>query len=431
MDDQLRETRLRETPIDSLVDWQWGGWIEYYAFHFDDGIQSSRFLQRPGTSVWTRLRLDDGAHEIFARVRLTYNNFANGDEYTLNEDWVGPNIDRLWYQVDVGKALRLTQPADPIQLGISVGRRETQFGTGYAFDLPTDGVMFDLKLYDWRVQGLWTKSIPSYPNIDRSFPVSDHSARRFYGVQVQYEGIPQHVPFAYALWNDDFIDERPKDRFQNYSYDTSYFGIGSKGEIVHNLNYWLEGVWESGKSYGDGMVREQDNVSAWGLDVGMEYLFDLPTRPRVMAEYMFASGDNDRTFSATNAAGGNRSGLDTGFNAFGFRDTGIAAQLQPTNLHIVKVGGSFVPFEQVAALRDLELGTNWFYYHKHQSAGAISDPTADEFEGNVGWEMDYYLNWRLASDLSWTVRWGTFFPGNAYSDDDSRHMIFSGVTWSF
>jgi hypothetical protein len=45
--------------------------------------------------------------------------------------------------------------------------------------------------------------------------------------------------------------------------------------------------------------------------------------------------------------------------------------------------------------------------------------------------MDYFINWRLASDLSWTFRWGTFFPGSAYSDRDMRHFVFSGVTWSF
>jgi len=45
--------------------------------------------------------------------------------------------------------------------------------------------------------------------------------------------------------------------------------------------------------------------------------------------------------------------------------------------------------------------------------------------------MDYFINWRLSSDLSWTIRWGTFFPGAAYSEQDTRHFIFTGLTWSF
>jgi hypothetical protein len=158
----------------------------------------------------------------------------------------------------------------------------------------------------------------------------------------------------------------------------------------------------------------------------------VPTKPRVAGEYMFASGDGDRLFSPTNAAGGNRGDdQDSSFNGFGFRDTGLALSPINSNLHIWRLGGSFKPLEKVRGFRDFEFGTNWFLYHKHHSRGAISDPLADEFEGYVGWEMDYFVNWRIASDLSWTCRWGMFFPGSAYSEDSSRHFFFTGLTWSF
>ena len=45
--------------------------------------------------------------------------------------------------------------------------------------------------------------------------------------------------------------------------------------------------------------------------------------------------------------------------------------------------------------------------------------------------MDYYLNWRLTSDLSWTIRYGTFFPGSAYTNEESRNFFLTGFTWSF
>jgi len=147
---------------------------------------------------------------------------------------------------------------------------------------------------------------------------------------------------------------------------------------------------------------------------------------------MFASGDADRLLSTSGAAGGNRTGsLDTAFNGFGFRDTGVSAALIPSNLHIWRAGASFAPLEKLALFRDFELGSNWFLYHKNRSHGAISDATADEPHGFVGWEMDYFVNWRLSSDLSWTIRWGTFFPADAYSDQGSRCFLFSGLTWSF
>jgi hypothetical protein len=419
INERLREQRAEEAPVNALLDWQWGGWLEYYIFHFDDGLQTSRVFQRPGLSAWTRLRFDDGAHELFARMKLTFNYFKSGDEYNRQHDWEGPNF-------------RLTQPSDPYQMQVRIGRQEVVFGSGYVLDMPLDAVVLDATVHDLRVKGLFAKTIASYPNIDRSVAVANHSGRHLYGVQLAYEGFDRHVPFVYALWNQDHADERPKDPYQNYSYDTQYFGFGSRGEVLHNLTYWVEAAFETGRSYGDGSFLRHDVVEAWGWDVGVEKLFDVPTRPRVSFEYMFASGDAGRTYSPTNAAGGNRGDRrDTSFVAFGYRDTGIAAGPVNSNLHIWRLGGSFAPLEKHELFRDLELGTNWFLYHKHRSRAAISDPTADMFDGYVGWEMDYFVNWRLASDLSWTVRWGAFFPGSAYSDRDTRHFIFSGVTWSF
>lgn len=431
IDRELEERRAREAPLDSLLDWQWGGWVEYYWFHFDDGVQESRTLHRPGVSLWTRLTIDQGAHEIYARTKLTYEYFHDGDEFDRQEDWEGPNLERGWYRVDVGRALRLTDPGDPYQFEVQLGRQEVVYGTGYTLDLPLDAVTFTATLDDFRIRGLFGKSVPSYPNIDRSEPVDSHSARRFYGLEVAYEGFSQHEPFFFAVWNDDFTDERPQDWFQNYTYDSRYFGLGSRGSLASDLNYWTEWVYETGESYGDGHFIVRDPVRAWAFDVGIEYFFQVPTRPRVDFEYMFASGDGDRRGSPTNAAGGNRRGDDTSFVGFGYRDTGISAAPALSNMHVWRAGASFLPLEDVDFFRELELGTNWFLYHKHQRAGAISDPTATEDSGYVGWEMDYYANWRIKTDLSWTVRWGAFFPGDAYNDKGARHFIFTGVTWTF
>ena len=432
IDEKLRAERLETAPLTEKLDLQWGGWIDYYLFHFDDGIQDSRFVQRPGLSLWTRLSLDDGAHVLFARARLRYTHFRRGDEINRRTDWWGPNFDRAWYQIDVGKALRLTRPSDPFQLQVRTGRQPVMLGTGYGLDMPLDAVLLTGKLYDLHVTGLIGKTIGSFPNIDRSGPVDSHSHRLMYGVELRYDGWQRHRPFVYALWNDDKTDERPKDWDQNYSYDTFYLGFGSRGELAHNLNYWAEGVFESGRSFGDGDFLRRDYVEAYGWDIGLEYLFDVPTRPRVSAEYMFASGDPNRRFSPTNALGGNHGDRkDSSFVGFGWRDTGISAALTPSNLHIWRVGASFAPLEKHEFFRDLEVGTNWFLYHKNRARAAISDFTAEQYEGHVGWEMDYFINWRLASDLSWTARWGAFFPGTAYQDRGTRHFIFTGLTWSF
>ncbi len=432
IDEQLHAERMQQAPVPSTFDFQWGGWLEYYLFHFNDGVQASRLSQRPGLAFWTRLSADNGAHEFYARFKLRYTWFQPGDEYDRQEDWWGPNFDYVWYQIDFGKAFRLTKPSDPLQLQARIGQQQVRFGTGYMLDQPLDAVLLDAKLYDFRVIGLVGNTIPSYPNIDRSPPVASHSNRWLYGVQLQYEGFQRHQPFVYALWNDDKTKERPRDWLQNYSYDSYYTGFGSRGEIVHNLNYWAEAVFESGNGYNNGASLWRNYVEAFGWDAGLEYLFDVRMRPRIALEYMFGSGDAGRHGSPTNALGGNRvDSKDSSLVGFGYRDTGLAAALTPSNLHVWKAGASFVPLDRYEFFRDLELGTNWFLYYKNQPYGAISDFTAERYSGYVGWEMDYFINWRLASDLSWTTRWGAFFPGSAYEERGSRQFIMTGLTWSF
>ena len=432
LDQELDRQRKELAPLDSMFDWQWGGWLEYYVFHFKDGIQSQRVYQQPGFSLWTRLKADDGAHEIFARMRLQFEYFSDGDEYGRQQDWYGPNLDRGWYQIDIGKAFRLTDPDSPYQFQVRLGRQEVVFGTGYTLDMPLDAVKFDAKMHDFRLIGLFGQAIGSYPNIDRGNPVQDHSARRFLGVQLNYEGFKNHKLFSYALWNDDYTDERPTNIFQNYSYDTRYFGLGARGSLAHNFNYWTEWVYEGGQSYGDGDFLHRDTVDAWAWNAGLEYLWDCATKPYIAFEYMFAGGDADRLYSPTSASGGNYGDAhDTGFAGFGFRDTGIAAAPTLSNLHILRLGGGCAPLEKIEICRDLEIGTNWFLYHKHHRRGAISDATAGQFSGYAGWEMDYFINWRFASDLSWTLRWGAFFPGDAFQDQSMRNFVFTGMTWSF
>lgn len=432
-----RQERERVDPLATHLDFQWGGWIDYYFFYFQDGFQRQRLFQQPGMSLWARIRVDD-TQELYARMRLQYNYFNPGDQLPGEDQQdFGVWLDRLWWDVDVLRALKITTLKDPIQFGFRVGRQDVRFGTGYALDLPMDAVTINLTLWDLKVTGLIGQSIYNYPNIDPSPSVADHMSRNFYGAQLTYTGMEKlglgrHEPFFYFVINDDHTPENPVDRLQNYSYDTQYFGWGSRGQIIENLNYWAEIVYETGRSYGNGMFTSRDPVVALGWDFGLEYLFPGPMAKRLAFEYMFGSGDGNRILNATGSLGGNRHNtVDNAFVAFGFRDTGLALSPANTNLNIFKFGGSLRPFEKTRYFRDLEVGTNWFIFQKNQAGGAISDPTADQFEGFVGWEMDYFINWRLMSDLAWTIRYGIFFPGDAYSDQAARNFLMTGFTWSF
>jgi hypothetical protein len=439
----IRRELDRELTFDQRAVFDFGGSYTFYSFLYDDGYESSRTLRRHDGRIWARASLENGTHEAYFRGRMSFVDFNSGDSFNpgnsrftsgRDDDWEGPQLERGWYQFSLKKAMQAYAKKNvDYDLRVRVGRQYVELGTGYALSLPLDAVTVTGEWGGFEVTGLLANTIRSMDDIDQSRPGSHRTDRNFYGVQVRYKGLRQHRPFAYVFWNDDKNTENPVDLLQNYDYDSHYIGFGSTGEIItNNWRYTMEWVFEGGKSYGDRRFLHRDDISAWGFDFLLEYLMPVPTRPRFLFEYMFASGDPDRIGSPTDAVGGNRSDHDdTSFIAFGFRDTGLSLAPRLSNIHIWRLGASFFPFNSIECLKELEVGTDWFLYWKNRSKAAISDELADLPNGYVGWEMDYFINWRITSDLSWTTRYGLFFPGQAYTDQTSRYFFVTGLTWSF
>ena len=213
--------------------------------------------------------------------------------------------------------------------------------------------------------------------------------------------------------------------------------LGSEGTVLlRDLSYRTELVHEWGRTYGHlaDDNTNQDRVSAWAADLYLEYLFRVPTHPRIDFEYLFASGDSDRFGTSTGTVGGNAVGTrDNAFNAFGYRDTGIAASPRLSNLHMLAAGARFFPLEKYRFFKKMELGTRVYFYMKNKSDSPTSDSTASNDARWLGWEWDVFCNWRFTSDLAWTMRYGVYQPGGAYPNgaDESRDFLYTGITFSF
>ena len=175
------------------------------------------------------------------------------------------------------------------------------------------------------------------------------------------------------FYNDDQQEERPKDWFRNYDYDSWYIGLGSTGEVLTNLRYGTEWVIEGGSSQLDKWPAERKDIHAWAFDNVLDYMPHWRMQPRFIGEYMFASGDGDRPVSPTDVLGGNSSGRTTGFVGFGYRDTGLSFGPLLSNVHIWRMGAAFKPLEKIEFLRNFETGTDWFLYARNHSSGAVSD----------------------------------------------------------
>jgi hypothetical protein len=437
---QFEETQRleldRKLPAQQKVLLDWGGWYSSNIFLFDDSTKD-RTLRRQDFRLWGSMNADQGIHQMYVRMKLAYDDFNHGTGFDGDEDDLeGPNLERGWYQLDLAKFLRKKGGVDvPFDFTVKIGREYAMFGTGYALSMPLDMIQMTGGFGNLKIDGLLGRTIHSWDNLDSSRPHAGRSERYFYGVQARYTGFQKHQPFVYYLWQNDVQDDgNPIFQFQQWQYDSEYLGLGSTGELAKNLRYSGEVVYQRGKSYGDGAFLSRDDVCAFGWDYELDYFMPVKTSPKFSLEYMFASGDPDRLFSPTDAMGGNRSGTrDHGFNAFGYRNTGMALAPDLSNIHIWRAGASFMPLEKHRSelLRKIEMGTDWFLYNKNRSQAAISDPLADEQSGFVGWEMDYYVNWRFTNDLVWTARYGAFFPGKSYSDYDVKTFFLTGITWSF
>lgn len=434
-DEQLRvyldKQKVRETGFDA------GGWFNFSYSRYDDaGARRRRNLARYELRGWGSLNLQEGAHKFYVRGLLRYDDWINGSNPLSDRgDDFDKELERVWYQFDLGKLLlHQTGERSPYNFQFKVGRDFTTIGTALTLSMPLDQVQFKARFKQLEFMALLGKTVRDTRNIDYSQRVANHMDRVFYGFELAYN-FNNHRPFAYYLAQSDHTNPVNIDSNQKYDYSSRYLGLGSTGTLISpNLSYQVEAVGEWGRMYSENRRFGQDEICAFAADAMLEYHFQMPTNPRVMAEYIYATGDPDRRISTNSTVGGNLPGTkDKAFNAFGFRDTGIALAPRISNIQMFILGARFFPLESVRLFRKLELGTKVFFYQKARAGGPISDTLAADSSSWVGWEWDVYANWRITSDLAWTVRYGVFQPGAAYDTfgQNCRNFLYTGAILSF
>ncbi|MBS3733839.1 MAG: alginate export family protein [Phycisphaerae bacterium] len=428
LDEQIPEAR--EAGFDA------GGWFNFAIFNYLDGpSQETRTMRSYELRLWGSANVG-GVHRGYVRALLGWENWNPGTYYIPGgENHFNDGIERAWYQFDSFALVRnRTGKRPPNGFRVKIGRQFATIGTGLVLSMPLDMIRFDAAIGDVDVTALLGQTLRHSRNIDDSDAVAGHQDRCFYGFELGYRGWTRHRPFVYFLSQSDHTGPDPSSQRQRYDYSSRYLGIGSEGALSDKLQYRAELVGEWGRTYSNGATTGQDDICAMALDMELAYHFDVPTKPRVTAEYLFATGDSDRGTSATATVGGNTAGTDDeAFNAFGFRDTGIAFSPRISNLHMYALGGSCFPLERFELFERMKVGTKVFFYHKDESAGAISDTSANNDARCLGWEWDVYADWRITSDLAWTIRYGIFQPSGAFDggDKSSRHFLYTGLVFSF
>jgi hypothetical protein len=422
-----------------------GGFATMTYINLDDDRSNNRTLWQPEVTVFGRAVID-GAHTFFVRGKFQYQSFSEGDSFDGDGDgWNEPFLDRYWYEFDLNRAQAGSGgPTTGVNFNLRGGRQFVDWGAGLSLSevllaaRPT--VTFQpADMGEFSIEGLAgvTPSDESITDFDASRDDFDSDTERgFFGGLLRYTTRSDDQFWGYLLYMPDFnsgdnprIDIGVDD--VDFDYEAFYLGIGTDGSFTPQLRYLGEVVYQFGKSQSDPLrgPQEEEDISAFAARGQLSYYFRDEHRTNIYAETFFGSGDRDRLVT-TDTVGGNRPGsTDRAFNSLGFSYTGLAFAPAISNIVVVRVGGMTTPFPGSGVLGGLQVGLDLNFSAKILEDAPIEEPTSDD--RYLGFEPDLLLNWRLTSDLSFTARYGVFFPGAAIEENDVRQFIYLGLTLSF
>ncbi len=465
LDEPFRLKMDKQVPADKRMIFDWGGWFRSNYWGLDENTHrtywnhipiydgngnitnNARIINENGyhglrqqqLRVWGFLNIDQ-VHQFYARGRLDYYDWNSGTSFDSNDsDLDGVNMDRLWYDFRLSRAQNAYgQEVSEFDVAARIGRQYVEFGNGLTLSIPLDAALINGYYGNWQITGLAGKSVPSAHNyVEPLIPDRTREDRCFWGVQLRYQGNPDHEPFAYFLSQEDHNDGYQA-YGQQFGLDSRYFGIGSRGQFFHrDLQYAVEIVGEVGKSCANCDCANSPevntpNIHAWAFDTELKWLLPNKRRTEYTVEYLWASGDHDRQFTDDNPFGLNRKNTtDDAFSGWGYRNTGLVLAPHISNLGMFKLGGATFPFTNVNALQQMQIGINYFLFHKHQANSYISDVASVEHHNYLGSEFDFFTNFNITSDMTFSLHYGIFLPGQAFSSQRDRHLLFTGLTFSF
>jgi hypothetical protein len=416
----------------------YGGYTTFAYLSADDVGGEARGLSEIDAKFW--MRAESAGHKFYGRLRLLYEDFDEGDEFTASGDGlIEPLFDRYWYRFD----WRLDQLAEEgVEPGwnwwVQFGRQYVTWVSGMTLSDPLYAARGGIETRSFGLDLLFGVTPNHFVDFDGSRPSYDSNTERyFYGVSAECRALRNHRPFAYLLWQEDESSQPFGPLGPQYQYDSRYAGVGSTGEIRTGAwLYRLELIYEFGESISDTLAAPPqtiDDIEAYAIRFFVAY---MPRRARarsglrIESEVLVGSGDDDRGASSQTANGNLAGTTDTSFIAFGYVNTGLALAPELSNLVSVRLTGSVFPFRGRGALDRMQVSLSGFVFAKYDDQAPISVPTVFG-ESFVGGEIDLSVDWTITSDLNLIVQYGIFLPGDAMANSDPLHFLYAGFSYGF
>jgi hypothetical protein len=434
---------LSQVPPEQRALIDYGGYLSFDYFSIDDANLDNHILRQYQLVGYLRFNLD-AAQEIYVRGRAQYNDFNPGDTFNDFDTGYFGQLDRAFYKFD-SQAWQRTHGKPVSDLGATLegGRDLAYWGNGLALSLVLDGA-FPKITWNQTTLDLLAGVTPEHTvDIDSSRPgFDDNTHRAFYGGMISQQ-VGQHRPYFYGFAQDDNnsgdlattggVNTR-------FDYNSYYLGIGSQGAITDRILYGVELVYEGGNNLSNSFIvsgptlvqtpQTRDHIQALAVDGRIDYLLLDRRKTRLSAEVIAASGDDDRIQTSTTFSGNKQGSSDRAFNSFGLLNTGLAFAPAVSNVLIFRAGAVTLPLPDYSRFEKLQMGVDLFVFNKLATRAPIDEPTFDK--SYLGIEPDIFFNWQVSSDVTFSLRYGIFFPGAAIVTDDKPRQFFgAGVTYAF
>ncbi|CAN5378450.1 hypothetical protein BH10PLA1_BH10PLA1_09500 [soil metagenome] len=441
----------KDVPVGQRALLDYGGYFTFDYLTVDDQRDDNHVLKQYDTVLYTRLNFD-GAHEFFIRARGTFEDFNAGDSFNGRGDqWINQEvIDRAYYRFDLAKSEAAYHGRDlSYNITAEAGRDLVYWGTGLTLSQTLDGGIINVATGPVSVDLIAGVTPTKTVDFDSSRPHFDTSTHRgFYGAMVstliETKNLGSHRPYAYVLFQQDYNNDevlRIATTATNFNYNSHYVGVGSTGTLTDKLLYASEFVYEGGETLSNsyainppfivGVDQTSNDIEAYAADIRFDYLFNDPYRTRMSAEFIAASGDDNRSTSSSTTFGGSKPGTkDRGFNAFGLPNTGLAFAPSASNLLVARGGVSSFPLTDTKLFRRMQVGGDAFAFFKVNDNAPIDEGTSNN--SYLGWEPDVFINWQVTSDVTLAARYGIFMPSSdAFLSDTPRQFLSIGLTFGF
>ncbi|MBI3098391.1 MAG: alginate export family protein [Planctomycetes bacterium] len=492
--DQLEEEKRielkRMAEFDQGYAIDYGGWIRFDYSNTEGKQGDTNQKAGPGGSnlpggegeptreaylsdlrLWVQLKIGE-AHKFYFRSVSQYKSVNHGDAFgepgnSKSFDTKEFNLDQGYYQLKLRPLIQGEAGGrNDYDVDVTVGRQFFRVGRGIVYNKVHNGILLDTRYKMVSLDLLASRTPVSENDFDKSRPNenlfingvtnqaksnSGETNRQFFGAQFGWKAFPGHEFYAFGLVQRDKNSEEPRSP-RDFDYNSEYWGIGARGSLTFlpgKERYFFEVINQTGRSVGrnDGAHPANTTTSpirAWALDAGVEAFFDkVWSQPRANVEYIFAQGDQDRRSLSSSTAGNERGTTDTTFIGFGFLQTGYASAPRVSNIHIAKVGATFKPLTGVSKwFAEFETGPTLYWYWKDDTNGPVSDSRARHNSRFLGFETDWTIRWNILSDVAFSVNYGYFWPGAAYSSQSTsnngmggnasdRHSLSVSLTYSF